>query len=88
LPLVPTTDGRAITSSSPGNQRSWSGGGTINIYDTLVTDQGGSANANAFSSTSVSGNGTNWTFYNEECELPVNPRMKGGSRLRGGTVLH
>ncbi len=53
-------DAIAITSSS--GQRAWSGSGNFRMTDVSVTSQGGTAPITATSSTSVSGNGTNWTF--------------------------
>lgn len=78
----------AITSSSGGQQRSWSGAGTFNIYDTTVQDQGGSASITAYSSQNVSGNGGNWTF-DDVCPPVVSPdiNVKGGATLRGGTRI-
>lgn len=78
----------AITSSSGGNQRSWSGSGSFNIYDTTVQDQGGSASITAYSSQNVSGNGGNWTF-NDTCPSPdvMDARLRGGATLRGGAKL-
>jgi hypothetical protein len=53
------SDSIAITSSSVGVQRTWSGSGTFNIFDVTVTDMAGSIPA--FSSTSTSNNG--WSIY-------------------------
>ncbi len=72
------TDDIQILSSSNGVQRSWSGTGTYTIYDATVKDQGGSAAITAYSSTSVSGNGVNWTFSGAACpDIP--PAMSIGS---------
>lgn len=61
------TDDIQILSSVAGTQRAWSGAGTVTIYDATVKDQGGSAAITAYSSTSVSGNGANWTFSGAAC---------------------
>ena len=83
------TNNIAITSSSGGNQRSWSGSGDFNIYDVTVQDQGGSASITAYSSQNVSGNDTNWTFDNVCPSVEVQGvRLQGGNvRLRGGTKV-
>lgn len=83
----PGTDNISITSSSGGAQRSWTGAGTFNFYDLSVQDQGGSAEINAFSSTSVSGNDNNWTFY-EGCEIPLMDITVGSKvNIRSGTSI-
>lgn len=61
------TDSISIASSSAGVQRTWSGSGTYLFHDVTVQDQGGSAAITAYSSTSVSGNGVNWTFSGAAC---------------------
>ena len=81
------TDNIAITSSSAGNQRAWSGSGAFSIYDVTVQDQGGSAAITAYSSQSVSGNGGNWTFDNVCPAIPTNVSIRGGASLRGGTRI-
>ncbi len=57
-----STQSIAITSSSSGIQRSWSGRGGFLITDVTVKDQGGSAVITAYGSSSVSDNGSNWTI--------------------------
>lgn len=61
------TDDIQILSSVAGTQRAWSGAGTVTVYDATVKDQGGSLAITAYSSTSVSGNGANWTFSGAAC---------------------
>ena len=69
------TDSISITSSSAGFQRTWSGAGTYLFHDVTVQDQGGSSAITAYSSTSVSGNGGNWTFSGGAC--PAQPPAVG-----------
>ena len=69
------TDSVSITSSSSGVQRTWSGTGTYLFHDVTVQDQGGSATITAYSSTSVSNNGGNWTFSGGAC--PAQPPAAG-----------
>ncbi|QQS39292.1 glycosyltransferase [Candidatus Woesebacteria bacterium] len=60
------TDAISITSTSGGSQRSWTSlGGTFNMNDVSVQDQGGSAAITVYSGTNVSGNNSNWVF--EDC---------------------
>ncbi|MFZ1616116.1 MAG: hypothetical protein WAT41_02060 [Flavobacteriales bacterium] len=69
------TDSISIASSVGGVQRTWSGTGTYLFHDVNVQDQGGSAAITAYSSTSVSGNGVNWTFSGAAC--PAQPPAAG-----------
>lgn len=55
-------DAISVTSTSSGVQRAWSGTGTFSFNDLSVQDQGGSSSIVAQSSTSVSGNNSNWLF--------------------------
>ena len=68
-------DSISIASSSAGVQRTWSGAGTYLFHDVTVQDQGGSSAITAYSSTSVSGNGGNWTFSGGAC--PAQPPAVG-----------
>lgn len=79
------TDNIAITSSSGGVQRSWSGTGGFQMYDVSVTDQGGSSAITAFSSTEGTGVGTNWDIQ-ANCPITA-PRLGNNSRLKGGVRL-
>ena len=73
------SDDIQILSSVAGTQRTWSGAGTFTIYDATVKDQGGSAAITAYSSTSVSGNGVNWTFVGGAC--PTTPTATIGTGI-------
>jgi hypothetical protein len=74
-----------ILSSSVGVQRTWSGTGSFTIYDATVRDQGGSAAITAYSSTSVSGNGGNWTFSGAACPVIPPAATLGTGIFRLGT---
>lgn len=63
-PSCGDADSIQLRSSVGGVQRTWSGSGKFVIADVDVRDQGGSATIVANSSTSISGNGANWTFNN------------------------
>lgn len=75
----------AIQSSVAGTQRAWSGTGTTNFSDITVQDQGGTQAITAYSSTSTSGNGANWTFSGACPVLLVTPNS-GESYAPGATV--
>jgi hypothetical protein len=78
------TDEIQILSSSAGVQRTWSGTGSFTIYDATVKDQGGSAAITAYSSTSVSGNGGNWTFSGAACpNIPPIVQINSGELVIG-----
>ncbi len=80
------SDTIAITSSSGGAARSWTGAGTFNINDVTVSDQNGSITA--YNST-LSSN-SNWTFnpgcpaYSARSTVKVNGKTKitGGAKLK------
>ncbi len=73
-------DSIQILSSSAGVQRAWSGTGSAIVYDATVKDQGGTEAITAYSSTSVSGNGGNWTFSGAACPA-IPPAVSIGSGL-------
>lgn len=75
------SDSISIASSSAGVQRSWSGSGTYLFHDVTVQDQGGSAAITAYSSTSVSGNGVNWTFSGAAC-----PATEPAANIQSGVI--
>lgn len=75
------SDSISIASSSAGVQRTWSGSGTYLFHDVTVQDQGGSAAITAYSSTSVSGNGGNWTFSGAAC-----PATAPAAQLNSGII--
>lgn len=81
------SDSISIASSSGGSQRSWSGTGTYLFHDVTVQDQGGSATITAYSSTSTSGNGGNWTFSGAACpaEAPAANVQSGVINLQSGS---
>ena len=83
-----STDSIALHSSVNGTQRAWSGAGTFVMRDIEVKDQGGSATITAYSSTSTSGNGGNWTF-NATCPFPILPKagLSGGKmNMQSGKI--
>lgn len=74
----------AITSSSPGTARTWSGSGTYVLNDLNVTDQSGSLTA--YNSNS---DGSGWTFTSG-CPAYSNrssSKITGGAKITGGTKL-
>jgi hypothetical protein len=73
-------DTALIRSSVAATQRSWLGAGTFTIYDASVQDQGGSSAITVYSSTSVSGNGGNWTFSGAACPS-IPPAVTVGSGI-------
>lgn len=73
----------AIQSSVAGTQRLWSGTGTTNFSDITVQDQGGTQAITAYSSTSTSGNGANWTFSGSCPLMMVTPN--GGEKYSAKT---
>jgi hypothetical protein len=81
-------DGIAITSSSNGAQRAWSGSGDFTMTDVTVQDQGGSAYIPVYSGVNVSGNGTNFAFFNS-CPPSTIPSssLRSGTTIQGGTNI-
>lgn len=80
------TDDISIASST-GVQRTWSGSGTYLFHDVTVQDQGGSAAITAYSSTSTSGNGVNWTFSGAACpaQAPAASVSSGVINVQSGS---
>lgn len=82
------SDSISIASSSAGVQRTWSGAGTYLFHDVTVRDQGGSSAITAYSSTSVSGNGGNWTFSGGACpaQSPAVGLSTGKINMQSGKI--
>lgn len=76
----------AITSSSPGTARTWSGSGTFVLNDLDVSDQSGSMTA--YNSNNNNSSST-WTF-NSSCPAYSNRgivSVSGGVTIQGGTTI-